>query len=83
MRSRHRISGKAVETRWARYRSASHELPGIQAIKAIKATTAMTAVTDPFDRPPHIPADEWAARGQLAAAYRTFDRVGWAESYRR
>jgi ribulose-5-phosphate 4-epimerase/fuculose-1-phosphate aldolase len=30
-------------------------------------------------RPGHIRADEWAARVQLAAAYRIFDRLGWGE----
>ena len=30
-------------------------------------------------RPPHIAADEWSARVQLAAAYRIVDRMGWAE----
>jgi ribulose-5-phosphate 4-epimerase/fuculose-1-phosphate aldolase len=30
-------------------------------------------------RPAHIGADEWAARVQLAAAYRIFDRLGWTE----
>ena len=30
-------------------------------------------------RPPHIAPDEWAARVQLAAAYRIFVRMGWAE----
>ena len=32
-----------------------------------------------FDRPPHIAAEEWAARVQLAAAYRIVDRMGWSE----
>ncbi|HWH82171.1 MAG TPA: class II aldolase/adducin family protein, partial [Burkholderiaceae bacterium] len=31
------------------------------------------------DRPAHIAPDEWAARVQLAAAYRIFDRLGWGE----
>lgn len=30
-------------------------------------------------RPPHISPDEWAARVQLAAAYRIVDRLGWGE----
>ncbi len=44
----------------------------------MNGTTAMTA-TSTFERPAHIAADEWAARVQLAAAYRIFDRMGWAE----
>ena len=32
-----------------------------------------------FPRPSHIGADEWAARVQLAAAYRIFDHLGWTE----
>jgi ribulose-5-phosphate 4-epimerase/fuculose-1-phosphate aldolase len=36
-------------------------------------------VTDSHHRPAHIGADEWAARVQLAAAYRIFDRMGWTE----
>ena len=34
---------------------------------------------DPFTRPARFGADEWAARVQLAAAYRMFDRLGWSE----
>lgn len=30
-------------------------------------------------RPEHIGPDEWAARVQLAACYRIFDRMGWTE----
>jgi ribulose-5-phosphate 4-epimerase/fuculose-1-phosphate aldolase len=30
-------------------------------------------------RPSHIGFEEWAARVQLAAAYRIFDRLGWTE----
>ena len=30
-------------------------------------------------RPAHIGVEEWAARVQLAAAYRIFDRMGWTE----
>jgi ribulose-5-phosphate 4-epimerase/fuculose-1-phosphate aldolase len=36
-------------------------------------------VHDPFARPARFGADEWAARVELAAAYRIFDRLGWAE----
>jgi ribulose-5-phosphate 4-epimerase/fuculose-1-phosphate aldolase len=32
-----------------------------------------------FARPAHIAPAEWAARVQLAAAYRIFDRLGWTE----
>ena len=32
-----------------------------------------------FDRPAHIATEEWAARVQLAACYRIFDRMGWTE----
>ncbi len=32
-----------------------------------------------FPRPGHIAPAEWAARVQLAAAYRIFDRLGWTE----
>ncbi len=32
-----------------------------------------------FPRPAHIAPAEWAARVQLAAAYRIFDRLGWTE----
>ena len=32
-----------------------------------------------FPRPSHIDAAEWAARVQLAAAYRIVDRLGWTE----
>jgi ribulose-5-phosphate 4-epimerase/fuculose-1-phosphate aldolase len=32
-----------------------------------------------YPRPPHIAADEWAARVELAAAYRVFAMLGWAE----
>ena len=37
----------------------------------------MAEATD--HRPPHIGPDEWAARVQLAAAYRIFVRMGWTE----
>ena len=33
----------------------------------------------PYTRPAHITPDEWAARVQLAAAYRIFDHMGWTE----
>jgi len=39
-------------------------------------SSAMSA-TD--HRPEHISPDEWAARVQLAACYRIFDRIGWTE----
>ena len=32
-----------------------------------------------YPRPAHIAPAEWAARVQLAAAYRIFDRLGWTE----
>lgn len=32
-----------------------------------------------YPRPAHIAPAEWAARVQLAAAYRIFDHLGWAE----
>ena len=32
-----------------------------------------------FDHPSRFSADEWAARVQLAAAYRIFDHMGWSE----
>jgi ribulose-5-phosphate 4-epimerase/fuculose-1-phosphate aldolase len=32
-----------------------------------------------YPRPAHIAADEWAARVELAAAYRIFAMLGWAE----
>jgi len=41
--------------------------------------TAQTSTTAPDHRPPHIGAEEWAARVQLAACYRIFDRMGWTE----
>ena len=40
---------------------------------------ADTELRDSFYRPTHIDAGEWAARVQLAAAYRIVDRMGWAE----
>ncbi len=36
-------------------------------------------MTSPDHRPTHIGAEEWAARVQLAACYRIFDRMGWTE----
>ena len=36
-------------------------------------------MTDSHRAPAHIGAAEWAARVQLAAAYRIFDRLGWTE----
>lgn len=36
-------------------------------------------MTDAFVRPRRFGADEWAARVQLAACYRIFDHLGWAE----
>lgn len=36
-------------------------------------------MTDAFVRPCRFGADEWAARVQLAACYRIFDHLGWAE----
>lgn len=36
-------------------------------------------VHDPFARPARFTAEEWAARVELAAAYRIFDRLGWGE----
>ena len=38
-----------------------------------------TDMTDTFNHPQRFSADEWAARVQLAAAYRIFDRMGWSE----
>ena len=35
--------------------------------------------TEAYVRPARIGADEWAARTQLAAAYRIFDHLGWTE----
>ena len=32
-----------------------------------------------YPRPRHMPPAEWAARVQLAAAYRIFDHLGWTE----
>lgn len=32
-----------------------------------------------YDRPARFSAEEWAARVQLAAAYRIFDHLGWTE----
>jgi len=58
--------------RWERYRSVLHESHGDE------GTLTMTTA-DTFERPAHIAADEWAARVQLAAAYRIFDGMGWAE----
>ena len=47
------------------------------------ALPAHPAPLAPFDalypRPAHIAPDEWAARVQLAACYRIFDQLGWAE----
>ena len=37
------------------------------------------AAVYPSNRPPHVGEAEWATRLQLAAAYRIFDRLGWAE----
>ena len=34
---------------------------------------------DRYPRPEHIAPAEWSARVQLAAAYRIFDHLGWAE----
>ena len=36
-------------------------------------------MSDNFPRPTRFGPDEWAARVQLAAAYRIFDRIGWTE----
>ena len=36
-----------------------------------------TAGAGPFARPARFAAEEWAARVQLAAAYRIFDHLGW------
>ena len=36
-------------------------------------------MTDAFTRPARFSPEEWAARVQLAAAYRIFDRMGWTE----
>ena len=36
-------------------------------------------LADRFPRPDRFSAEEWAARVQLAAAYRIFDRLGWSE----
>ncbi|ODU56692.1 MAG: class II aldolase [Comamonadaceae bacterium SCN 68-20] len=36
-------------------------------------------MTDAFVRPRRFGAEEWAARVQLAACYRIFDHLGWAE----
>ena len=36
-------------------------------------------MTDMFARPQRFSPEEWAARVQLAAAYRIFDRMGWSE----
>ena len=36
-------------------------------------------MTDPHIRPSRIAPAEWAARVQLAAAYRVFDLMGWSE----
>lgn len=40
-----------------------------------------TQLTAPkhYDRPARFSAEEWAARVQLAAAYRIFDHLGWTE----
>ncbi len=39
----------------------------------------LSTATDPFPRPARVAPAEWAARVQLAAAYRIFDRLGWTE----
>jgi len=36
-------------------------------------------MTPAFTRPPRFSPEEWDARVQLAAAYRIFDHMGWAE----
>ena len=36
-------------------------------------------MTTPYARPARFGPDEWEARVQLAAAYRVFDHLGWAE----
>ncbi|MDE2456961.1 MAG: class II aldolase/adducin family protein [Burkholderiales bacterium] len=36
-------------------------------------------MAEPFIRPARFAPEEWAARVQLAAAYRIFDRLGWTE----
>ena len=36
-------------------------------------------MTTPYLRPAHFSQEEWAARVQLAAAYRIFDHMGWSE----
>ena len=38
-----------------------------------------TDLNTTYPRPAHIAPAEWAARVQLAAAYRIFDRLGWTE----
>ncbi len=45
------------------------------------AATALhlTALDQRYPRPANIAPDEWAARVQLAACYRIFDRLGWTE----
>jgi ribulose-5-phosphate 4-epimerase/fuculose-1-phosphate aldolase len=39
----------------------------------------MNAAPQSFPRPEHVRSDEWAARVQLAAAYRIFNHLGWTE----
>jgi ribulose-5-phosphate 4-epimerase/fuculose-1-phosphate aldolase len=36
-------------------------------------------MNQPFPRPPRFSAEEWAARVELAAAYRIFAHLGWTE----
>jgi ribulose-5-phosphate 4-epimerase/fuculose-1-phosphate aldolase len=38
-----------------------------------------TSLLERYPRPEHVALAEWAARVQLAAAYRIFDRLGWTE----
>ena len=45
----------------------------------VRNTAESQTVTSPFARPKRIAPDEWAARVQLAAAYRIFNLLGWTE----
>ena len=46
-------------------------------------TTPLTPdFTTAYPRPEHFSPEEWAARVQLAAAYRIADHLGWTELIR-
>ena len=53
--------------------------PTASTVLAVRPAESLLDGGRAYPRPAHIAPAEWAARVQLAAAYRIFDRLGWTE----